>query len=248
MDNHFTIIVTAYNVENWVDKNLNSAFGQNYKNYDLYYVDDCSTDKTSNLVKKYFSSKCFNGKDKKFIKKNFNYGKTKNLYDAMQNTLDNTIIVILDGDDWLSDSSVLKYLNNIYQNNNIWMTNGSYVINAGKQIVKPRINREYWVGNLRHKSWEFSHLGVFRKKLYSKIKIKDLMNKQGEFYVAANDQAMMWPMAEMSGPEHHKTINEVLYVYNRKNPNSIDRVNREEQLISEQEIRNKKPYEKLQNL
>ena len=58
----------------------------------------------------------------------------------------------------------------------------------------------------------------------------------------------MWPMAEMAGPEHFKAINKVLYVYNRMNPISDDRAHRQDQLLTEQIIRNKKPYSKLQQL
>ena len=48
--------------------------------------------------------------------------------------------------------------------------------------------------------------------------LKDLMNKQGEFWSTTSDQAAMWPMAEMAGPEHFRALKNVLYVYNRLNP------------------------------
>ena len=63
------------------------------------------------------------------------------------------------------------------------------------------------------------------------------MNKRGEFWATTSDQAMMWPMAEMCGPDHFCAINEVLYIYNRLNPLSDDRVHRVDQLTTEQSIR-----------
>ena len=143
---------------------------------------------------------------------------------------------------------MLTVLNNIYQDENIWITNGSYMIEPGQTIVKPNISKNYWQGNIRKKSWQFSHLGTFRKKLFMKIKKKHMMNKKGEFWATTSDQAIMWPMVEMAGPEHHKVVEDVLYIYNRYNPLSDDRVNRKDQLETESIIRSFEPYDVLEVL
>ena len=46
MDSHFTIVIPSYNNEQWVKKCLGSALGQDYDNYDVVYINDCSTDNT----------------------------------------------------------------------------------------------------------------------------------------------------------------------------------------------------------
>ena len=171
-----------------------------------------------------------------------------NVHDAVHSMKDNTIVVILDGDDWLPNENVLKYLNDVYNSGDIWMTNGSYIIEPTHEIVRPKISDSYWSGNIRAKTWEFSHLGTFKKELFCKIKRKDLMSSYGEFWSTTSDQAIMWPMAEMAGPENFKSIDEVLYVYNRLNPLSDDRAHRTDQLSTERVIRNKKPYNKLVSL
>ena len=61
MKNHFTIVIPAYNCEQWAVRNLNSALRQNYDNYDIVYVDDCSTDNTLEIVKEVLDKS-----DKKF--------------------------------------------------------------------------------------------------------------------------------------------------------------------------------------
>lgn len=247
MDNHFTILIPSYNVEPWVRKNLFSVYKQNYKNYDICYIDDCSTDETFKEAEKIFYKEIFNGNEKTLRRNVFNKGKMDNVYNAIKAFKEDTIVVLLDGDDWLYDHDVLKKLNNIYTED-VWMTNGSYIVHPIDQIVCPQINTDYWIGNIRKKSWQFSHLGTFRKKLFDKIKRKDFMSKKGEFYHTTSDQAIMWPIAEMSGPEHFIAVNETLYTYNRTNPLADDVVNRKDQLETEQEIRNKKPYERLKNL
>jgi len=245
--NHFTIFIPAYNVQKWAELNLSSAFTQDYYNYDLFYVDDNSTDNTESIVKQTFANKDFNGINKTYIKNSFNKGKMFNLYNFIKKLKNETIVVILDGDDWLANKDVLNKLNNIYTEET-WMTCGSYVVKPHNQIVSPEIPPDYWDGNIREKSWQFSHLATFRKSLFSKIKKKDFLEKTGNFLSATSDQAIMWPMAEMSGPEHMRVVKEVLYCYNLDNPLSDHVVNRNEQLSLEKEIRSIKPYSRLKHL
>jgi hypothetical protein len=160
---------------------------------------------------------------------------------------EDTIVVIVDGDDWLFDEHVLSKLNSYYTEQ-VWMTNGSYIIVPQNVVVSPKISENYWNGNIRTKSWEFSHLGTFRKKLFDKIKKKDFMNKQGEYFSTTSDQAIMWPLAEMAGPEHSLSLTDVLYCYNRMNPLADDLVNRKDQLDTERDIRGRKPYVRLEVL
>lgn len=247
-ENHFTVLIPAYNAAKWAKTNIISVVEQDYNNYDIIYIDDCSADKTFELVQETLNDCIANHFNLHFEKNSFNKGKMQNVYDSIHEAKDDTVIVILDGDDWLPHENVLKYLNDVYGSDDIWMTNGSYIIEPTNEIVRPTINENYWNGVIRHKSWEFSHLGTFKKELFCKVKRKDLMNKQGEYWATTSDQAIMWPMAEMAGPEHFKAIDEVLYVYNRLNPLSDDRAHRQDQLLTEQIIRNKKPYSRLETL
>jgi hypothetical protein len=43
-------------------------------------------------------------------------------------------------------------------------------------------------------------------------------------------------------------VEDVLYIYNRMNPISVDRVHRYDQLRIEQQVSNKTPYKKLESL
>jgi len=250
LGNHFTILIPSYNVEKWVERNVTSALNQQYDNYDIVYIDDCSPDNTFGPAKALLEEAHDQGFPGtiKVEKNSFNKGKMCNVYESIHAAKDNTIIVILDGDDWLAHENVLSYLNEIYESDDIWMTNGSYTIEPTGEVVRPMISDDYWTGTMRKKSWQFSHLGTFRKELFCKVKRKDFMNQQGQYWTTTSDQAIMWPIAEMSGPDHFRDISEVLYVYNRLNPISDDRVHRQDQLSTEQIIRNKKPYAKLERL
>jgi glycosyltransferase involved in cell wall biosynthesis len=248
--NSFVILIPSYNVEKWVQKNITSVLEQDYDNYKVFYIDDCSKDDTGLIVEQKLQRK-LDKEHYKFIKNSFNKGKMENVFEAIRDDfiLEDDIVVILDGDDWLFDKSVLQKLNSIYSNGeDVWMTAGSYMESVSKAIVTPQINSSYWQGEIRKKSWQASHLVSFRKKLFTKIKRKHFMKKTGEFFSTTSDQAMVWPMLEMSGERNFRVVKDVLYVYNRENPLSDDRAFRIDQLQTEAYVRNIEPYKKLDKL
>lgn len=49
----FSVIIPAYNVQNYVKKAINSVLEQDFKNYELIVVNDASTDDTEKIVKEY---------------------------------------------------------------------------------------------------------------------------------------------------------------------------------------------------
>ena len=247
MPSHFTIIIPSYNNEKWAKRCLGSALGQNYDNYDVVYINDCSTDNTAGVVNQIIED-TETSAEVKIVNNDINRKALYNLYHQIKLSKKGTIIVTLDGDDWLPNAEVLNLLNQVYDDKNVWMTAGSYIDNVMGAISSPSISEQYWSGNILMKQWRISHLRTFRRELFMKIKYKDLMDNDDYFYKFTFDQAMMYPMAEMSGPDHFREIRQVTYVYNRQNPISVDRVHRQDQLRIEQQIRFKEPYERLESL
>lgn len=245
MKNHFTIVIPAYNCEDWVDWNLGSALRQEYENYDVVYVDDCSTDSTFKRA-----SDILEQSEKKFtiVSNNKNQKALYNLHTQIHNAKDGTIIVTLDGDDALAGTNVLNILNELYKDPSCWMTVGSYVQNDNYMVVSPSVSENYWKQNIRQAPWSFSHLRTFRRELFCRIHEKDLKDLDGRFYQCTFDRAMMYPMVEMSGKDRVRLVNDILYIYNRKNPISVDRVHRYDQLRIENQIAQKNPYKKLESL
>ena len=245
MKNHFTIVIPAYNCEDWVDWNLNSALRQEYDNYDIVYVDDCSTDDTFKRA-----SSILEESEKKFtiVSNNKNQKALYNLYTQIHNAKDGTVIVTLDGDDALAGTNVLNILNELYKDPNCWMTVGSYVQNDNYMVVSPSVSEDYWNQNIRQAPWSFSHLRTFRKELFCKIEEKDLKDLDDRFYKCTFDRAMMYPMVEMAGKDRVRLVKDILYIYNRKNPISVDRVQRYDQLRIESQIAQKNPYRKIETL
>jgi hypothetical protein len=248
-ENHFTVVVPSYNNENWANINMRSIIEQNYENYDVLYVDDASTDETKHTVENIVKENNF---DKiRVISNKENKKALHNICHCIAESKEDTIIILLDGDDWLSHRNVLAELNDIYDEN-VWITAGSYIDNLQGLIRKPEIDESMWKSNIRKYSGaaghNFSHLRTFRKKLFDKIKTEDLLDEDGEHYKYTFDQALMFPMVEMAGPEHFYEVDDVLLTYNRRNPLSVDRVSRQEQLRIEKVIKEKQPYDRVKKI
>ena len=206
--NKFAVIVPVYNAEKYICKCLDSIIQQDYsdfKDFKVCVIDDCSTDGTWEHILEYPFKRLRNEQRVASgianIKKGIDF----------LNLSDDTIIVLVDGDDYLASNNVLSYLNEIYTKD-IWLTYGDFAPVSGKykNICKPIDNTQEY---RKSGKWLSSHLRTFRKWLWDKIDDKDLRDENGEYFHMAWDLAMMYPMIEMAG-SHVKFIDKVLYMYN----------------------------------
>ena len=128
MSIHFKIIIPAYNVEDWIENALISVWNQDYDNFECIVSNDCSEDKTSEIIRDFIS----NNEAEEYFVLYENVERRYALYNIHMmiremNAEDEDVIVWLDGDDWLNGNDVLSRLNEIYEEENCWLTYGSYV-------------------------------------------------------------------------------------------------------------------------
>ena len=239
--NHFTIIIPSYNNIKWIEKCIDSVICQKYKNFDIIYIDDVSNDGSYELVINKYSNKI------KIIRNEVKKYQVGNYLTASKISKDNTIFVLLDGDDRLKNDGVLDILNNVYTDD-VWMTYGSYENDEGTPgIVGCYSEKTINNNSFRKDQWYASHLRTCRKELFSLIKDEDLRDNEGDYYKITGDLAIQFPMLEMAG-HRIKHIDDVLYVYNRQNILSEDKINRDMQLNTEKILRDKSPYIRLERL
>jgi glycosyltransferase involved in cell wall biosynthesis len=245
---HFFVLICSYNNAQWCEKNLESVFSQKYPNWTIYYVDDCSTDGTGDIVERYIKKRGFS--DKCVVVHNATNKKAcANYYYALKDCDPHKVIVNLDGDDWLAHPSVLKRLAEIYKDSNIWLTFGSYMIEPEgirgcSEALPDEVMRNH---TFRQYKWVFSHLRTYYAALYQKIPKEDFFFK-GTFFSSSTDMSYMFPMMEMAANGHYRYVEEIMYIYNSTNPISIFRTNREKQIEAEMFIRSKPPYKPLEKL
>lgn len=105
----FSVIISAYNVEAYIERAINSVLKQDFKDYELIVVEDKSTDNTLSNIMKY------EGKIK-LIKneKNRGLGAVRNI--GIENA-EGEYIVHLDGDDTLYNDSTLKDIDRLIGEN-----------------------------------------------------------------------------------------------------------------------------------
>lgn len=239
----FIFVVPFYNCQKWIEKCVNSIRRQNYTNFKCYLIDDISTDNSSAKIKEMIKDdqrfKLIQNKQKKYALGNIAYILNE------KDLNDDDIIILIDGDDWLSSAGVLTKLNEEYKKD-ILVTYGSYVYNpTGQRGVEPSAYPKDVIekNSYREDIWRASHLRTFKYHLWSKLNLDDL-KENGEYYPMTYDQAIMLPMLEMSA-ERSLYIPEILLVYNRQNPLSVDKIKAKKQSDLAIKIRNKKPYKRI---
>jgi glycosyltransferase involved in cell wall biosynthesis len=231
------ILTTTYNCENFVERSLLSIMSQTFKDFTCYITDDMSNDDTVKIIKDVIRN------DSRFVlignqTKKYQPGNYDQVIRDL-NVSDDEICVEIDGDDWLPNSEVLSRINKIYEDNDVWMTSGSFKYHDGRPgFANPPTNFD----NIRNQTFTLSHLRTWKSWLWKKIKEEDLKDVNGNYWSVAGDLSFMYPMLEMSGEKHFKFIPEILYIYNESNPLNDHKVNMNKVISTVNVIRNKPPY------
>ena len=238
INNHFIIIITEYNSEKWIKQSIESVLNQTYKNYELLVIDDCSTDNTAKIIKTLNVPYIINNKQE---------GKIANLVKGWKKISTNPedILVELDGDDWLANNEVLSYLNNIYQDNNIWFTYGQLEDLAHRippNFSKPLEDTKNFRKNFKAGVWNTLSLRTYKMKVLNHIKDEDFKDKNGNYYMYSQDVSLVLPTLEICGIDRIKCLDKVLYIYNNLSPINEDKINFEKGLQTVNEIKNKSSY------
>lgn len=208
------IISCFWNVENYITKCIDSVMNQDIRDFQMFLVDDMSTDNSVDIIKKMIQN------DDRFvlIQNNEKKYKLKNIDDIIRNDKyvnDEDVIVELDGDDWLENNNVLSLIKSKYESNeNLWITNGSFVYSDGRFGFSSKVNYE----TIRTDTFLFSHLRTWKAHLWKKIKEESFLDIDKTYFKSAADAAYSFPMIEMAGNKHYEYIPNILYVYNEQNP------------------------------
>ena len=213
---------------------------QRHKDFTCYITDDVSTDNTVNIVRETIKNDprfiLIENKTKFFQPGNYDQIITSRNIDGEE------MCVEVDGDDWLPDSNVFTRINEVYKDENVWMTSGSFKYHDGRTGFA---NPPTKFTDIRKQTFTLSHLRTWKAWLWKKILPEDLKDENGKFWSVAGDLAFMFPMLEMSGEEHYRFLPDINYIYNESNPINDHKVNLNKVMTIVNKIRNKKEYQKL---
>src|SRR6185295_11782716 len=177
----FVAVIASYNNERWCIKNLESVAMQTYPYLHIIYVNDCSTDKTGELVATFIKE--HNLEDRcTLINNPVRKGAMQNFYETISKIEPYKVVAHIDGDDWLKHNKVFELLASIYQDGEIWVTTGNY---ETEPFTEPSICFGYPQKVLkacsfrRYKKWQGCQLRTFYAGLFHRIqKVHFMWNSQ----------------------------------------------------------------------
>ena len=218
------IIIPNYNYEHTIEKCLTSIFNQTYKNYEIIFVDDMSTDSSVDVAQTTYlkySAKELKGQKTEWaeLPKNFklvrlkqkrlNGGARNEAYLHLSDDVD--YIYYIDSDDWLYDNECLKKINNKLQTNPdvLFVGMASYKNNILSTCFIPQYKDKYEA----IKGWSGSCGKVIKKTLatrqeclYNEGTLKEDRNQHCRICIYMNNFAL---------------LKEPIYVWNQMNTKSV---------------------------
>lgn len=106
MEKRFSVIISAYNIENYIQRAINSVLEQTFTDYELIIVNDASKDSTLEKIKEYNNPRIMIIENEK----NIGLGAVRNRGIAIAK---GEYIVHLDGDDSLYEPTTLQKINDL---------------------------------------------------------------------------------------------------------------------------------------
>jgi glycosyltransferase involved in cell wall biosynthesis len=227
-ERHISIITPFYNAEKYIINCIMSVISQDYNNYHMYLINDCSTDNSLNVVKDFINSLSIDLQEKFIILNNKeNRGAVYNQIKTIKNypIEDESLIMLLDGDDTLrADNNIFNFYNNLFADNKTEYAYGSCWSLADnipliaqpypKAIKDAKAYRQYKF------NWgmPYPHLRVFVKRLVDKIDEEVFKDEVGNWFKAGGDNATFYNIIEQANPDKVTAVQEVFYNYNDLNP------------------------------
>jgi glycosyltransferase involved in cell wall biosynthesis len=241
------IITPFWNAENYVSRCITSMATQQYHNYQVILIDDASTDRSAEVAQLTINS-CPD-----HIKQRFQLWRNKerrgavfNQYQALSwakaNLDPQTIVMLLDGDDWLVNRNDVFGLINQQISKSVQFSYGSCWSVADQipliaQAYPPKVRQTKSYRTHRF-NWiiPYTHLRTFRLHLFDHSLETEWKNADGEWLTAGGDVATFYSLIERADPSAVITISDVIVNYNDSNPLNDYKVNAELQNITAHEV------------
>ena len=214
IDYKIGIIIPNYNYEHTIEKCLESICNQTYKNYEIIFVDDMSTDNSVNIAYK-FVDKVTNIVIVELQQKRLNGGARNEAYLYLSDDVD--YVWYVDSDDWLYDENVLEKINNKLQGKPdvLFVGMASYKNDKLTTCFIPQYKDKYEA----IRGWSGSCGKVIKKSLatrqeclYNEGTLKEDKNQHCRICIYMNNFAL---------------LKEPVYVWNQQNYKSVTTIREE---------------------
>jgi len=202
------IIIPNYNYEHTIEKCLNSIADQTYKNYEVIFVDDVSTDNSVNIAYS-FVDKLTNIKVIELKQKRLNGGARNEGYLHLSDDVD--YVYYVDSDDWLYDENSLEKINNKLQTRPdvLFVGMASYKNNKLSTCFIPQYKDKYEA----IRGWSGSCGKAIKKSLATK---QECLYNEGTLKEDKNQHCKICIYMES-----FELLKEPVYVWNQMNTKSV---------------------------
>lgn len=213
----FDIVTCERNAGKVALKCLDSVYRQDYESGRIrhIFIDDASNDDTPDLIEGWL--KAHPGHRVEFVRNRTRRGGTANTLTGFRMAGPGSIVIELNGDDWLADRGVLAFLGRVYADPEVWMTyNTPRYVSGVPALWAERIPDEIIAANAFREwgEWTSSHPHTFRRELFDHIREETLLDPEtGDYWASADDQAIYLAMLELAG-RHSRHLYRAMYVYN----------------------------------
>ena len=172
-----SIIINCHNGERYLQECINSVLSQSYKNWEIIFWDNKSSDNSKKILKKFTDQRI-----KYFFSENFT-----SLYDARNlaiNKCNGNFVSFLDTDDMWVKNKLEKQINFIKKNSNYKILYSNYYVlkNNEKKIM---YKKELPSGFITQKLLDFYGIGIntvfVAKSIFEQYNFKKDLNIIGDF-------------------------------------------------------------------
>ncbi len=237
LTNNFVFSICFRNQENKIIRCLESIVNQKENNFGIVLISDCSGDRSVQTILDYIQNLkidiCLvDNEDRKYASRNF----YNVIHSLVQN--DESVIIEVDGDDFLAGDHVLSTLNNYYKAGAI-KTNGSYEMYPADQTFTTKAQIEF-----NHQNYDTSrpwsiyctswlHLRTAKRHLLKKIELKYFLERKSKKWLMdRHDSAIQPRIIELAGNKA-VFVKEILYYYDVSGENHDHSTESQDQIILE---------------
>ena len=179
MNNQVDIIIPVYNSQKYISKTIKSVLRQSFKNWKLIVIDDASTDRTLEILKKINKKKKI--KQKIIILKNkINMGQAFSRNKGLQHSRAK-FVAFLDSDDFWHKNKLKKQIK-FMLSNNYDFTYTDYKIIKNNQIQKITVPDSYSYQRFIYNTSIGTSTMVLKKKIIKNIYFKNLRLSEDYFF------------------------------------------------------------------
>jgi len=217
--NRLLVVVAFRNAGEFLKRCVSSIQQQTYPDYRVVLIDDASSDNALARLGEL---------DERFVisVNKESAGILSNQIEAIRaHANDEDIVVHLDGDDWLAHENAFLRINDFFNRTRCWIMYGQYQTSHGLygqcEPLVPGVAPDNQVARMHFPM----HIRAYRASLFTDLLEQDpelavLKDERGGFLDAVSDLALMRALIQLAGAERTRYNEEILYVYNRANPES----------------------------